>query len=1014
MLYFAHQHTSCIHLHGFLTATNFISLFMETNNYLRPTIGSKRSSPVPTSEDREVKKFRTQPPYDEIDYNVLDGNHDFRNNEFAIPIYGKSSFQSQASDLSYGYQPPDDGSRSQTNNSTVGETANTTSSIAFTRQQMLETKPDVYCGASVYTCEQGVHGESQDNGPLSREPAASSSPELMEIDGNHHDTCFGVILITPTSSFDPKSEAHIMPLELETAGDILMFYSQNSGAYAGMFVDPKFIGVFRELRRLHLRLDAMLFISIVEDIGGISVTKKKKRAPVEKTREYKIRIVVYGARDDKETVGDLLSNAGYSLQHPYATEVIPRVLYDNPHFLYRPGAGMPELDYLDLDTADDNPSQTDLGDEIRKSHILRILETAGADGEGETVVDTAQSPRLRSTLMRHQILALSMMLEKESGYVDRPIFPPLWKKAPVSNGTAAHYRHTVTNSYEPRPIPAMGGILADDMGLGKTLSVLALICSSLDISSATVYPNQEIQHLGTLIVAPKSTIYGWMSQASEHIREGQVRMSVYHGPGRETLSKFEDYDVVITTYETLRSEWEAQENRPLIAWKWLRVILDEAHHIRNRSRKAFQSVCALKTRYRWCLTGTPIHNSLDDYGALLSFIQVHPFKQKSAFKSLIIQHVEDKNNNTFGIERLQALIRATCLRRTKQKTLELPLRFDKVHYVDLHKEDQALYDSYKKLCLRKAVGQEEKLRKDSSPNGNDYNILSLITYLQRICDHGAQLLPNRVKAEGEESSISFGDLEMQQHCSGGCSVRGGVTDNNVLSSISRTAVQDPICINCVGSEESSNVNTEANSLSGNSTAAYPSTGAEGSDSATAYYEPSAKVLALLEDLKQERVEGNAWPRKSVVFSSWVKMLDLVERALRQERIGFQRIDGQTSLEGRQRALQEFNNNPDYTVMLTTFGSSAEGVNLTVASTVHLLEPQWNPMVEAQAIDRIHRIGQTQEVTVIRYIVPNSVETHVQYVQEEKMRIIGQAMDVNDMTEASVESKRWENMKQMLA
>ena len=50
------------------------------------------------------------------------------------------------------------------------------------------------------------------------------------------------------------------------------------------------------------------------------------------------------------------------------------------------------------------------------------------------------------------------------------------------------------------------------------------------------------------------------------------------------------------------------------------------------------------------------------------------------------------------------------------------------------------------------------------------------------------------------------------------------------------------------------------------------------------------------------------------------------------------------------------------------------VNLTAASIVHLMEPHWNPMVEAQAVDRVHRIGQTQEVTVIRYIVPNSVET----------------------------------------
>lgn len=133
-----------------------------------------------------------------------------------------------------------------------------------------------------------------------------------------------------------------------------------------------------------------------------------------------------------------------------------------------------------------------------------------------------------------------------------------------------------------------------------------------------------------------------------------------------------------------------------------------------------------------------------------------------------------------------------------------------------------------------------------------------------------------------------------------------------------------------------------------------------------------------------------------MFSYWVRMLDLIEQALRGAQIGFQRIDGRTSLEGRRNAMLDFNERSDCIVMLATIGSAAEGygdlvvnysiklvswltlkwnrVDLTAANTVHLVEPNWNPMVEAQAVDRVYRIGQTQEVTVIRYIVPDSVET----------------------------------------
>lgn len=80
-----------------------------------------------------------------------------------------------------------------------------------------------------------------------------------------------------------------------------------------------------------------------------------------------------------------------------------------------------------------------------------------------------------------------------------------------------------------------------------------------------------------------------------------------------------------------------------------------------------------------------------------------------------------------------------------------------------------------------------------------------------------------------------------------------------------------------------------------------------------------------------------------------------------------------SLPERRSAILEFQQNPTIPVLLMTLGTGAVGLNLTVANRVHILEPQWNPSIEKQAIGRVVRLGQEKSITVIRYIVENSVE-----------------------------------------
>jgi hypothetical protein len=182
---------------------------------------------------------------------------------------------------------------------------------------------------------------------------------------------------------------------LKQRGDILVLYDQKSGTYTGILNNTRLVNA---LYNIPLRLDATLLISAVRPNRENIKAPKKKSHAAQAAREYSIRIVLYGVQDQKDTIGDLLSEAGFFLQHPSVAEIIPGVEYNNPHYLLRPGAEMPKL--KDLDTTEDGSAPTQLADEIRKNRFLRIFESAVGDGETVTMANTLPSPRLRSTLMK--------------------------------------------------------------------------------------------------------------------------------------------------------------------------------------------------------------------------------------------------------------------------------------------------------------------------------------------------------------------------------------------------------------------------------------------------------------------------------------------------------------------------------------------------------------------------------------------------------------------------------------
>jgi DNA repair protein RAD5 len=144
---------------------------------------------------------------------------------------------------------------------------------------------------------------------------------------------------------------------------------------------------------------------------------------------------------------------------------------------------------------------------------------------------------------------------------------------------------------------------------------------------------------------------------------------------------------------------------------------------------------------------------------------------------------------------------------------------------------------------------------------------------------------------------------------------------------------------------------------------------------------SAKIGALLSHLKALRSELPG--TKSVVFSQFTSFLSLIEPALTRASIPFFRLDGSMNQKARAAVLAEFASSKMGVVLLLSLRAGGVGLNLTVAKRVYMMDPWWSFAVEAQAIDRVHRMGQCDEVRVCRFIVKGSVEERMLKVQDRK-------------------------------
>ena len=215
------------------------------------------------------------------------------------------------------------------------------------------------------------------------------------------------------------------------------------------------------------------------------------------------------------------------------------------------------------------------------------------------------------------------------------------------------------------------------MGLGKTLQSIALILSNPLPSPLSAKENEQRKlpttlEKSTLVVAPLALIKQWEKEIGEKVSSShKLRVCVHHGPQRtKSFQALKKYDVVITTYQVLVSEFGSSSEKSdgikvgCFGLHWYRVILDEAHTIKNRNAKATQACYALNAQYRWCLTGTPMQNNLDELQSLIKFLRLKPYNDLRIWRDQITGPMKSGRGGT-AIKRLQYYLKAFMKRRTK-------------------------------------------------------------------------------------------------------------------------------------------------------------------------------------------------------------------------------------------------------------------------------------------------------------------------------------------------------------
>lgn len=667
-----------------------------------------------------------------------------------------------------------------------------------------------------------------------------------------------------------------------------------------------------------------------------------------------------------------------------------------------------------------NPYGGDMNDTEGIKNLMESIKVTEIEEEG-----LATTPDdLCISLLKHQRIGLSWMLKIEAG-------------------------------------KSRGGILADDMGLGKTVQALSLI-----VANKSTEPNRKLN----LIVGPVTLLRQWEQEIKMKIKtDKQMSTFLFHSNNKlRTFEEFSKYDIILVSYQTLSSEWKKHYAKELEMAKhtetfrrnvvtnrkyvspfysddsiFYRIILDEAQYIKNRNTMMSRSVASLSSKYKWCLSGTPIQNRIDELYPIIRFLNIGPYNVWSKFNTHIVKSI--KNNRISGTQKVHAILSAILLRRTKDSEidgkpiLQLPQKHIIEEKVEMGKKEKEYYNELEHSSKKTAD------RLLNSTNSKAYSsILTLLLRLRQICDHhylvklgdeGDRVERLESYTQGWKVIQDYSDttvrfINNQQETGFVCMHCSDEMAPSQIMLLSKCG--HPVCKDChleyfqenTETETPSTITARCTECSAinvmNMSVHFPLYEAytEGLtwpqvrkkfeldskasnknwrlDAIRKYIAHdgglfvSAKITKAIEII--ENVMQKSPGEKVIVFSQFLGFFDILSIKLREKRIKFLQYDGSMDMTAKNDVVNAFYKDPDVTVLLLSLKAGNVGLTLTCANHVILTEPFWNPYVEKQAQDRVHRISQTKEVHIHRLLIQGTVEDRIMTLQKEKEELVESALD----------------------
>lgn len=628
-------------------------------------------------------------------------------------------------------------------------------------------------------------------------------------------------------------------------------------------------------------------------------------------------------------------------------------------------------------TFDDDPIEEDV-EEPTVDIKTAVAEPADPGANGHKTTEWGEPPGIKGTWQVAEDLC-SFHSNSE------PALPPLQLSRGVHDQLYQYQRDGVAWMWSLFRESA-GGVLADEMGLGKTVQTCAFLTALVTSKQATRF----------LIVAPVTLLEHWRREAHTWGKASGMKVKVMHGSPKERHAALESVSttggILVTSYDLVRTQSElltggllpgmtlssrkrkrrvddddGESDEDLDAKRrgpqaWDVVIVDEAHRIKNPSCQVGRALRRIKAQCRLLLTGTPLQNNLIDLWALLDFAQPGLLGNHATFERNFSEQIargSKRNAPQYAVElkdnlvrELKRLVGPYVLRRTKKVVMlpatvgvdasdasdapaELPPKTDVVLWLGLSAVQKELYTKFLSCDLvRRAQGQAKcgmaALRSIAMLKKlSNHPLLCLHKDELRAWQVGQALPPRKEDGENQEDAPS-----------------GSPEWENLLRNRLPAKVED---------------------------AASDST--------------KLRVLKVLLPALQKN------GHRCLLFSQSTRMLDLVQICvLRPLGLRFLRVDGALEARDRDTKIQKFEKDTKYFAVCLSTSVGGVGLTITGADRVVLIDPAWNPAMDTQAVDRVHRIGQVKPVVSYRLICADAIEDKMFRLQMFKRSLAKTALE----------------------